>query len=128
VPPGTRIDASALFVIAITGTGCAVTLLVHGAAVAPGEQTPPPGGLACAVLVNVPGGFALTVATIVYVTKLPAGKVARVSLIAPVPLAVHVAPAFGVHVHVWLAMPAGTASVTVVPSAATAPVLLTTTV
>ncbi len=50
------------------------------------------------------------------------------SAIAPVPAAVHVAPAFAVQVHDWLAMPLAIASFTLVPSAATDPLLLTTTV
>ena len=112
----------------ITGTGCAVTALVHGGAVLVGEHTPPLGGLALAVLVNVAGGFALTVAVIVYVTKLPGGNVASVSAIAPVPVAAHVAPAFGVQVQVWLAMPVGSDRSRWCRLAATDPVLLTTTV
>ena len=49
------------------------------------------------------------------------------SLIAPVPDAlVHVAPPLALQVQAWLAMPAGNGSSTVVPSAATTPVLLTT--
>ena len=50
------------------------------------------------------------------------------SLIAPVPLAAHVAPAFAAHVQVWLAMPVGIGSLTVVPFAATGPLLVTVTV
>src|SRR3569623_30442 len=107
------------------GTGGTVAVPVHGGRVLVGEQTPPPGGIALAVLLTLAGGFALTVAVTVYVTKLPGGKAAIVSLTAPLPLAVQVAPPLGAHVQVCEAMPCGTGSVTSVASAATAPVLLT---
>jgi hypothetical protein len=68
------------------------------------------------------------IAVTVYVTKLPGGNGAMMSLIAPVPLATHVAPAFAAHVHVCDAMPVGIGSSTVVPSAATGPVFVTVTV
>jgi hypothetical protein len=77
------------------------------------------------MFVIVSGGSSAIVATMVYVTKLPAGNAVSVSLIASVPLPVQPAPAFAAHVHVCDAMPAGTGSSTVVPSAAAAPVLVT---
>ena len=93
----------------------------------PGEHTPL-GGVAEAVLVTVAGGVALAVAITVYVTELPAGNVAIVSLTAPLPLAVHVAPPLAAQVQDWLAIPVGIGSLTVVPFAATEPALLTVTV
>ena len=66
----------------------------------PPAHTPPLGGVTLAVFVTVAGGVALTVAVIVYVTLAPAGNAVNVSLIAPLPLAVHVAPPVGAHVHV----------------------------
>ena len=49
-------------------------------------------------------------------------------MIAPEPLAAQLAPPEVVQDQLWLAMPVATGSVTGVPSAATGPVLLTTTV
>jgi hypothetical protein len=109
----------------ICGSGDTVAVAVHGGAVSLGVHSAPPVGVAVAVLVIDAGGVALTIAVTVYVTKLPAGNVAIVSLIAPVPLAAHVAPPLAAHVQVWLAMPLGTGSLTGVLSAAMTPVLLT---
>jgi hypothetical protein len=54
---------------------------------------------------------------------------AMVSVIAPEPLALHVAPPVPAQVQVWLVtMPAGTGSLTATLLTATAPVLVTTTV
>ena len=58
----------------------------------------------------------------------PAGKVAMVSATAPVPLAVQVAPPAAAQLQLWAVMPAGIGSLTVVPSAATVPLFVTTTV
>jgi len=106
------------------GVNCAVvvTVAVHG------EQVPFADGVVVATLVMLAGGVVLTVAVTVYVAELPTGKVAIVSPIAPVPLAAHVAPPLPTQVHVWLAMPVGTGSLTVVPSATTTPLLVTVTV
>ena len=111
----------------ICGTGGTVTVLLHGGGVLFGVHTPPLGGVTVAVFVTVDGGVAITVAVTVYVTELPAGNVARVSFRSPVPLAFgHTAPPVALQVHVWLAMPVGAGSVTVVPAALTDPVLLAT--
>ena len=83
------------------GTGGTVTVLVHGGAVLFGVHTPPFGGVAVAVLLTVAGGLALTVAVTVYVTVLPAGRMAMVSFNAPLPLAFgHAAPPLALHVQV----------------------------
>lgn len=94
----------------------------------PGVHSPPTGGIAVAVLLIDAGGVATTAAVTAYVTEVPAGNVVNVSLIAPVPLGAQAAPPLAAHVQVWLAMPAGIGSLTVVPSADALPVLLTTTV
>jgi hypothetical protein len=83
------------------------------------------GAVVDAALVIVLGGVALTFAVTVYLTELPTANVVIVSLIAPLPLAVHVALPFATHVHVWLAIPFGIGSLTTVPSAATTPLLVT---
>jgi hypothetical protein len=81
------------------------------------------------VFVTTAGGVALTCATIVYTTLPPTGNVLNVSLSAPLPLhAVSTTPLLGTHVHVWLAIPAGNGSLTVVPLATTLPVFVTVTV
>src|SRR5579883_1903954 len=109
------------------GTGVPVVVALHGGAVFPGVHTPPAGGVAVAVLVTCAGGFALTVAVIVYVSTLPGSNAGKVSFNMPVPLAFgQLPPPLAVHVHVWLAMPAGIGSATTVLSASTEPVLLTT--
>ena len=105
-----------------------LTVAVQGAAVAPGAHSPPAGGVVLAVLVMLVDGVALTVAVTVYTAELPAGNVAIVSLMAPLPLAVQVAPPLAAHVHVCELMPAGSGSLTTVPFAATEPALLTVTV
>ena len=106
-----------------------VTAALHGAA-EPSAHKLPVGGVAVAVLVTVAGRPLLTaVATIVYVTTPPAGKVASVSLSAPLPLVLgHAAPPLGIHVHVALAMPVGSESLTTVPDALTVPMLVAVTV
>ena len=115
------------FVTLTCGTGGTVTVLVHGGVVLFGVHTPPLGGVAVAVFVTVAGGLAITVAVTVYVTVLPPGKVARVSFKSPPPDAFgQTAPPLALQVQVWLAMPVGAASDTVVPAALTAPVLLAT--
>jgi hypothetical protein len=121
----------AVLTIVSCGTGIVavvVVVAVHGGAVSPGVQSPPAGGALFAVLVIVAGGAASTIAVTVYVTELPAGNGVIVSLTAPLPLAVHVAPPLGTQVQVWLAMPVGIGSDTVVPSAALEPVFVTVTV
>jgi hypothetical protein len=105
------------------GTGGRLAVALHGAGVLAGPHTPALfGGVAVAVFVTLAGGTAATVAVTVYTAEAPAGKLVSVSLIAPDPLAVQVAPPLAVQVHVWLAMPAATGSVTSVLSAATGPV------
>lgn len=128
MPLGATLVVSAVFVMLIRGADPIVTVPTHGGLVLPGVHSPPDGGVAVAVLLIDAGGVALTVAVTVYVTELPAGKLAIVSLTAPLPLAVHVAPPLAAQVHVWLAIPVGIGSLTAVPSADTVPVLLTTTV
>ena len=111
----------------ICGTGGTVTVLLHGGGVLSGVHTPPSGGVAVAVFVTVAGGVAITIAVTVYVTALPAGNVANVSFKSPLPEAFgHTAPPLAAQVQVWLAMPIGAGSVTVVPAALTLPVLLAT--
>jgi len=127
VPPGIKVGVFTVFVTLTCGTGGTVTELLHGGGVLFGVHTPPLGGVAVAVLVTLAGGVATTVAVTVYVTVLPPGNVARVWFKSPVPLAFgHTAPPLAAHVHVWLAMPVGAGSVTVVPAALTDPVLLAT--
>jgi hypothetical protein len=109
----------------ICGSDDTVAVALHGGAVLPGVHSAPPVGVAVAVFVIAAGGVLLTIAVTVYCTKLPAGNVAIVSVTAPVPLAVHVAPPLGAQVQVWLVMPVGIGSLTGVPSAAITPVLLT---
>ena len=66
-----------------------------------GEQVPFVGGVVVATLLIVLGGFTpTTIAVTVYVTELPTGRFAIVSVTAPVPLAAHVAPPLATHVHV----------------------------
>jgi hypothetical protein len=76
------------------------TLATHGGAVLPGIHSPPAEGVASTTLVMVAGGVASTTAVTVYVTELPAGNVATVSLTAPLPVAVQLAPPLAAHVHV----------------------------
>ena len=119
----------AVLAILTRGTDGLVTAALHGAA-EPSEQMPPVGGAAVAVLVTTAGRPLLAaVAWIVYVTTPPAGKVASVSLSAPLPLALgHAAPPLAAQVHVALAMPVGSVSLTLVPDALTVPVLVAVTV
>jgi hypothetical protein len=110
----------------ICGTAGTVTVLGHGSGVLSGVHRPPV-IVPFAVFVTCAGGFALTVAVTVYVTVLPAGNVASVSLNAPLPEAFgHTAPLAALHAHVWLVMPAGIGSDTTVPAALTLPMLLAT--
>ncbi len=127
MPPGVSVFVSAVFFTSTCGTGGRITVVVHGGGVLLGVHNPP-GGSTVAVFVTEAGGVAATIAVTVYVTKLPAGKVAIVSLIAPVPDAVQVAPPLGVQVQVALTMPAGIGSLTGVLFAATEPVFVTVTV
>lgn len=109
--------------------GGLVTLAMQVGAALPGVHTPPLGGVTLAVFVIVAGGAAPTCAVIVYVTLAPAGNVVSVSLTPPLPLQVAAAaPPAAAQVQVWLAIPAGTGSLTLVPFAGTLPVLVTTTV
>ena len=116
--------ASAVLAMAINGTDAMFTLLAHGGAELPGAHTPL-GTFALAVLLTTAGGLALAVAATEYVTNAPDGNVAIVSLTEPLPLAAQVAPPLPAQVQVCDAMPAGTGSLTVVPSASTAPLLFT---
>jgi hypothetical protein len=127
VPPGVSVVVFAVFAILICGTGGTTTVLLHGGGVLPGVHTLPMGGVTVAVFFTCAGGFALTVAVTVYITVLPAGNVANVSLNAPLPLAFgHAAPPLATQVHAWLARPVGIGSDTTVPAALTLPVLLAT--
>ena len=109
------------------GTDGTVTVLVHGGGTLFGVHRPPIGGVTVAVFVTEAGGAATIVAVTVYVTALPAGKVASVSFKSPVPLAFgQTAPPLAAQVHVWLAIPIGVGSDTTVPAALTLPVLLAT--
>ena len=56
----------------------------------------------------------------------PAGRVAMVSLMPPLPLAAHTAPPVAVHDQVALLMPVGSGSDTTTLEAAAVPTLLTT--
>jgi ABC-type transport system involved in cytochrome c biogenesis permease subunit len=119
--------AFVVFVMLTCGTGGTVTVLVHGGGVLFGKHRPPLGGVTVAVFVTVAGGVAITVAVTVYVTVLPAGNVARVWFTSPLPEAFgHTAPPVAAQVQVWLAMPVGAGSDTIVPAALTLPVLLAT--
>ena len=127
MPPGFSVGVFAVFVTLTCGTGGTATVLEHGGWVLPGVHRPPLGGVVVAVFVTCAGGFALTVAVTVYVTELPAGNVASVSLKLPLPDAFgHAAPPLAAQVQLWLAMPVGTGSDTTVPAALTLPVLLAT--
>ena len=128
VPFGPSVATSAVFVMPTCGCGVPLTVLEHGGLLFPGVQMLPFGGIAVAVLLTSAGGLALTVAVIVYVTKLPGGNIVIVSLMSPLPPAAQLAPALAAQVQVCDAMPAGIGSLTLVPSAGTGPVLVTVTV
>jgi hypothetical protein len=92
-------------------------------------QVPPVIGVAAAVFVMLVGAGVATVPVTMNVTALPGGSVGIVSLIAPVPVVfAHTAPASGRHVHADDTMPAGSGSLTCVPSASAPPVFVTVTV
>ncbi|MNT23719.1 hypothetical protein D3C71_2080270 [compost metagenome] len=55
----------AVLVICTCGSGVLLAVAVHGGAVLPGAQVPPPEGVALAVLAMVAGGVLLTVAVTV---------------------------------------------------------------
>ena len=118
---------SAVFVMLTCGFELTFAVAVHGGGVLAGVHSVPTAGLAVAVLLITPGGVAPTVAVTLKVTKLAAGNVASVWLIAPVPLAVgQTAPPDAVQVQLWLAIPVGSGSVTGVPFAGITPVFDTT--
>jgi hypothetical protein len=95
------------------GTGGRLAVALHGAGVLACAHTPALfGGVAAAVLDTLFGGVLLIVAVTVYTAEPPAGSVAIVSLSAPLPLAVQLAPPLAAQVQVWLAIPAATGSVT----------------
>jgi hypothetical protein len=95
------------------GTGGRLAVALHGAGVLAVAQTPALfGGVAVAVLDTLVGGVLLIVAVTVYTAEPPAGSVGIVSLSAPLPLAVQLAPPLAAHVHVWAAIPVATGSVT----------------
>ena len=101
VPFGVSVVAGVLFWILTCGTGGTVTVLLHGGGVLFGVHRPPLGGVAVAVFVTVAGGVEITVAVTVYVTVLPAGKVARFWFKSPLPEAVgQTAPPLAAQVHV----------------------------
>src|SRR5690606_22347639 len=74
-----------------------------------------PGVLIVAVLLSVPVADGSMVASTVYVTLPPAGRF-TVSVMLPLPLAVHVPPSTPTHVHVAPVRLAGKVSVTDAPS------------
>jgi len=61
-PFGVSVVAFVVFVTLTCGSGGRITVEPHGGAVLFGVHTPPPGGVAVAVLTTCAGGFALTVA------------------------------------------------------------------
>ena len=85
----------------------------------------PDGGLTVAEFVSVPVASWLIVALTEYVSVEPTGKL-TVSVIEPVPLAVHVAPPAEAHVQVAPISAAGRASATAAPTASDGPTLRTT--
>jgi hypothetical protein len=122
---GTEV-AVVLFRMLICGDGASVTLSLHGGGVPFGAQTPPAGGVALATFVTLAGGLFETLASIEYATRLPGGKIAIVSSIAPLPEAAgHSAPTNAVQVQSNSVMPAGSGSVTTVPPAPMVPTLRT---
>jgi hypothetical protein len=89
----------------------------------------PPVGVTVAVLLNLPEAVGLTRPVMVYVIELPAGRLAPVWLILPVPEAAKpLAPPVCVADQVSPVTSAGIGSAIVVPVAAPVPPLWTTTV
>jgi hypothetical protein len=110
------------------GADVVTTVLAHGGAELPGPHTPL-GGVASAVFEMLVGAGMTTVPVMTYVTTPPDGNVGIDSAIAPLPFAfAQTAPPVERHVHDVDAMPAGSGSLTCVPSASTAPVFVTVTV
>lgn len=126
VPP----TANALGVALLTIVNCtvppfvfvAVALLRHGAVAHVLEGS---GELTVAVFAIDPVADSATVALTVYVTDPPLGRV-TLSLMLPLPPAVHVPPPAPTHVHVTPVSCAGIASLTVAPVTPLGPLLLTT--
>lgn len=124
--PAVTVVTSAVLLIPTCGTGGMLAEALHGAGVLAGAQTLALFGVvAVAVLITLVGGVLLIVAVTVYTAELFAGNVVIVSLIVPLPLTPHVAPPLPAQVHVWLAMPAATGSVTVTLLAAADPGFVT---
>ena len=95
---------------------------VHGGGVLPGTQVPPAVGIAVAVLVMLVGAGVATVPVTMKTTEVPGGIVGTVSLIGPVPVVfAHTAPVAAMHVQALETMPAGSGSLTRVPSAFAVP-------
>src|SRR5262245_49469689 len=99
-----------------SASGCGVSVSESVAALLPGVGSVTPAGVATvAVLERVPVADTSMVAGTVYVTLPPVGRF-TVSLMFPVPDAVHVAPPAPMHVHVAVTE-AGKVSATVAPGA-----------
>jgi hypothetical protein len=124
---GTEVGAG----VGVGGAGATapIALAAHGGGSPDGVQIASPEGVTDATLVIVDGASADTVAVTVYTSIPPAGNVATVWLIAPLPDALgHTAPLEPAHVQANAVMPVGSGSPIVAPVGAPVPTLPTVTV
>src|SRR5580765_1735211 len=118
LPPGVAVVTPSVLVIARSACGASVSLSV--AELLPGGgSVVPAGAVTVAVLLSEPLADAEMLQLAVYVMLPPAGRL-TVSLILPLPLAVHVPPEAPTQVHVQVAV-AGNVSTTLEPGALLGP-------
>ena len=119
--PGTSVIDPSVLVMARSAWGPSESVSVAELLPAIGSVTVP-GAVMVAELINEPVAEASTVAFNVYVAVAPTARL-MVSLMEPVPLAVHVAPAVATHVQVAPVKAAGSESATTAPVTADGPLL-----